>query len=478
MQILVVGAAGFVGSRLIPRLRGRGHNVLSADSPERHERFRRTDSEQVIELDVGDVDAFLDATRGIDLVFYLRDSVDGDRFGFQARDRAGARNLAEVAARNGVRRIVILSGLADDAGNASAQLRSRHEVGEILRGGSTPVTEFRAGLVVGAGAPSMVMLRQLVERLTLMLMPKWVTTRTQPIALDDLIRYLVLSPEDAVCGDVTYEIGGPEVMTYRAMMERYARLRGWRRLMVQLPVTTPKLSSYWVDLVTSLPDSSAGPLIESLREATVVGDDRAIRTFGPPEVSFEEALRRASAGSPSGRNTQRGGVLRGARSQAGGFLRRRLWPDVLLDERVRVIAADPQRVWNVAVAMGGRRGYPILDVLWRVRGAMDRIVGGPGLNRRGPSAEDVAVGDQLDFWRITEMDPGRRMRLRAMMKVPGDAELEIAVRGGQGVTVFAQTARFRPSGVIGRMYWWALYPVHWIIFRGMADRVARVATSD
>jgi uncharacterized protein YbjT (DUF2867 family) len=477
MHILVVGAAGFVGSRLTPRLRERGHNVRSADSRKRHGYSPPLDTEQVVELDVSDIDAFLDVTRGIDLVFYLRDSHDGDGFGFQALDRTGARNLVAAAERSGVRRIVILSGLADDAGNASAQLRSRHEVGEILRGGSTPVTEFRAGLVVGAGAPSMVMLRQLVERLPLMLMPKWVTTRTQPIAIDDLVRYLVLSPEDPVCGNVTYEIGGPEVMTYRAMMERYARLHGWRRLMVQLPVTTPKLSSYWVDLVTSLPDSSAGPLIEGLREATVVQDDRAIRAFGPPEVSFEEALRRASARLPSATMTEHSGVFRSARSQVGGFLRRRLWPDILLDERVRVIATDPQRVWNVAVAMGGRRGYPILDVLWRVRGAMDRLVGGPGLNRRGPSAEDVAVGDQLDFWRITEMDPGRRLRLRALMKVPGDAELEIAVRGGGGVTVFAQTARFRPSGVIGRLYWWALYPVHWIIFRGMADRVARIATS-
>jgi uncharacterized protein YbjT (DUF2867 family) len=477
MHILVVGAAGFLGSRLIPRLRERGHTVRSADSQERHERLPRADTGPVVELDVSDRDALLDATRGIDLVFYLRDSVDGDRFGFQARDRAAARNLAEAAERNGVRRIVILSGLADDAGNASAQLRSRHEVGEILRGGATPVTEFRAGLVVGAGAPSMVMLRQLVERLPLMIMPKWVRTRTQPIAIDDLVRYLALSPEDTTCGDVTYEIGGQEVLTYREMMERYARLHGWRRIMVQVPVVAPRLSSYWVDLVTSLPDSSAGPLIDGLRQATVVRDDRATRAFGPPEVTFEEGLRRAIRETPQRVVARHRSMVRGTPSQFGGFVSRRLWPRVLLDERIRVIAAEPQQVWSVAVAMGGRRGYPILDGLWRARGAADKLVGGPGLNRRGPSAEDVAVGDQLDFWRITELDPGRRLRLHALMKVPGDAELEIAVQGGQGVTVFAQTARFRPTGLIGRLYWWTLYPVHWIIFRGMADRVARIATS-
>ncbi len=464
MKILVIGATGFVGTRLVPRLIERGHDV-------------RTGPPRLDEAGSGDLPSLLSATDGVGVVYYLAPSLDGDSFSFDAHHRAAARNLTEAAERNGVRRIIFLSGLADDAGNASAQLRSRHEVGELLRSGLTPVTEFRSGLIVGDGAPSFVMLRQLVERLPLMLMPRWVATRTQPIALDDVVRYLALSLEDAARGNVTYDIGGPEIMTYRSMMERYARWLGRRRIMVQLPVVTPRWSAYWVDLVTSLPDSSARPLIEGLREATVLRDDAAIRAFGPPEIGFEEALRRATDGASTQQDARPRRIVR-LYTQLAGFLSRRLYPDVLLDERVRTIPADTRSVWHSAIAIGGRRGYPMLDWLWRIRGALDRAMGGPGLNRRGPSAEEVAVGDQLDFWRIIELDTGRRLLLRALMKAPGEAELELAVRGNGHATVFVQTARFRPAGLLGRMYWWSLYPIHWMIFRGMADRVVRVATPE
>jgi hypothetical protein len=283
-----------------------------------------------------------------------------------------------------------------------------------------------------------------------------------------------LAADDPVEGDASYEVGGPEVMTYRSMMERYARSHGTPRLMLQLPVATPRLSSWWADLVTDVPASIARPLIDGLREEAVVRDDGATRLFGTPQIGFDEAVRIALAETSAPPERPMRWLVR-VPAHLAGVVRRRLWPDVLLDERVRAVAAEPGAVWAMAIAMGGRRGYPILDWSWRLRGAIDRLIGGPGLDRRGPSAEDVALGDRLDFWRVIELDPGRRLRMRALMKVPGEAELEIVVRNGTGITVFAQTARFRPAGLIGRIYWWILYPAHWLIFRGMADRVAATA---
>lgn len=474
VNVLVVGATGYIGSRLIPYLIERGHTVRCAARNTERSRAELPPGTHLIELDVLDAAALLDATRGIDVIFYLVQASENEGFDFEARDRDGARNVAYVAQQNGVRRIVVLSGLGDDTAALTAHLRSRHEMVEILRSGRTPVTEFRTALIVGPESIPFMTLRQMVERLPVMVMPRWVSVRTQPIAVDDVVRYLAMAADDTTGADATYEIGGPEIMTYRVMMQRYARSRGLRRLMLQLPVATPRLSSWWVDLITDVPASLARPLIDGLREEAIVSDGEAARRFGPPDVGFDDALRRARDASPDGKVHPLGWLVRIPRHLAG-VVARHVWPDVLTDERVRTIDAEPSDVWSVAIEMGGRRGYPILDVLWRVRGAIDRLLGGPGLNRGGPSAEEVNVGDQLDFWRITELEPGRRLRMRALMKVPGEAELEIVVRDGSHSTVFVQTARFRPAGLLGRLYWITLYPVHWIIFRGMADRAASVA---
>ena len=460
----------------MPRLVDRGHTVQCTALGTDRELLQLPGRVDIIGLDVRDPAALAAATRGIDVVFYLVPGNDPDSFDFEARNREGAGNLAAAAEQNGVRRIIVLNGLGDDVTAATAHLRSRHEVAEILRRGAVPVTEFRTALIVGADSIPFMMLRQFVERLPVMVMPEWVSVRTQPIAVDDVARYLALAADDPAEGDATYEVGGPEVMTYRAMMERYARSRGATRLMLQVPVATPRLSSWWVDLVTDVPASIARPLIDGLREEAIVRDDSAARLFGAPQVAFDEAVRLALAESSAPPERPLRWLVH-VPTHLARVVRRRLWPDVLLDERVRAVPAESRAVWAVAIALGGRRGYPILDSLWRVRGAIDSLVGGPGLDRRGPSAEEVAVGDRLDFWRVIELDPGRRLRMRALMKVPGEAELEIVVRNGANITVFAQTARFRPAGLVGRLYWWTLYPVHWLIFRGMADRVAATAGS-
>lgn len=464
MRIVVIGGNGYVGSRLVPELAQRGHCVRSVDRWGNGLVDEHPDVSP--EVDVLDVDSLKAALEGADVAFYLIHSIDGDSFDFEARERVGARNLAQAAEGAGIRQIVFLGGLADEPFSESAHLRSRHEVGALLRAGATPVTELRTPIIIGPGSPSYVMLRQLAERLPLMVMPRWVSTKTQPIALADVVRYLALASESPPGYDVVYDIGGPEVMTYREMLRRFARQMGRRPLMIEVPVLTPRLSSYWVDLVTDVPAALAAPLIEGLRFEAVVHDRRAEQHFGPPTVGFDDAVRKASDESAE--------EVAGWWAHLGQMLRRRFLPEVVVDERVRRLPTTPDVAWSVAVAVGGRRGYPALDWLWRIRGIMDRAVGGPGLNRGGPSAETLSMGERLDFWEVVEFEPGRRLRMKALMKVPGEAELEMSVlRTSEGSSAFVQTARFRPRGWFGRLYWWALYPVHWWIFRGMASHVVR-----
>lgn len=318
------------------------------------------------------------------------------------------------------------------------------------------------------------MLQQLVERLPVMITPQWVETRTQPIAIADVVRYLVEALKDESSEDATYEIGGPEVMTYRSMMMRYAGARGLKRIMLPVPVLTPRLSSYWVDVITDVSAALARPLIEGLRNEMIVRSDAAARKFGPATIGFEEALAVAERARVSRREAPLFWLARLPR-HLREFAHRRFLPPVLSDEQVRRSHADAAGLWRSAVEIGGRRGYPMLDPLWQVRGWVDRFVGCPGLNRSGPIANDVHVGDRLDFWEVVELDAGHRLRMHALMKVPGDAELEIAVHQEEGATVLVQTVRFTPRGIAGRLYWWALYPVHALIFSGMARRIVKRA---
>jgi uncharacterized protein YbjT (DUF2867 family) len=474
VNVLVAGATGFVGSDLVPALLADGHRVrcLSRD-PERA-RSRLPAAAEIVQGDVRDEASLAAAFDGMDRAYYLVHSMEGGEFDFEKRDRDAARQFAREAERAGVGRIVFLGGLGDEASQLSAHLRSRQEVGELLRSGRTPVTELRAGLIIGPGSASYMMLQQLVERLPVMITPRWVETRTQPIAIGDVVRYLVAALDVESNHGATYEIGGLEVMTYRKMMTRYAHARGLKRILLPVPVLTPRLSSYWVDVITDVSAALARPLIEGLRSEMIVRGDAAIRAFGPPQISFEEALIIAERTRESRREAPLLWIRRLPRHLAA-FASRRLFPPVLSDQQVRRSSAPPQVLWKSAVAVGGRRGYPMLDPLWQLRGFLDRLVGGPGTSRSGPPAGDLRPGDRLDFWEVVELDAGRRLRMRALMKVPGEAELEIAVHDEQGGSVLVQTARFIPRGITGRLYWWALYPAHALIFSGMATRIVRRA---
>lgn len=477
MKVLVAGATGFVGSHLVPALQAEGHSVRCLSRNAERASSRLPASVEIVRGDVHDAPSLAAAMDGTDAAYYLVHSMETSEFDFEERDRDAARQFAMAAGRAGIKRIFFLGGLGDEASQLSAHLRSRQEVGELLRSGPTPVTEFRAGLIIGPGSASYVMLQQLVERLPVMITPQWVETRTQPIAIADVVRYLVDALMDESGEDATYEIGGPEVMTYRSMMMRYAGARGLKRIMLPVPVLTPRLSSYWVDVITDVSAALARPLIEGLRSEMIVRGDAAARKFGPATIGFEEALAVAERARVSRREAPFVWLVRLPR-HLREFANRRFLPPVLSDEQVRMSHADAPGLWRSALEIGGRRGYPMLDPLWQVRGWFDRIVGGPGLNRSGPTASDVRVGDRLDFWEVVELDAGHRLRMRALMKVPGEAELEIAVHSEEDATVLVQTARFTPRGAVGRLYWWALYPMHVLIFSGMARRIVKRAEEE
>jgi uncharacterized protein YbjT (DUF2867 family) len=475
MRIAVTGVTGFVGHHLAHALLDRGHTVTGITRSATRARSSVPGAVELAEADVRDATAAARALAGCNVAFYLVHSMEGDTFDFEERDRAAARSFARACDEAGVRRIVFLGGLGDSAHVLSAHLRSRQEVGQILRSGGAAVTELRAGLIIGAGSASFTMLRQLVERLPVMVTPRWVSTRTQPIAIDDVVRYLVAAAEEQADNDLVYEIGGPEVMDYSTMMARFASWNGISRLMIPVPVLTPKLSSYWVDLVTDVPAALARPLIEGLRSEMIVRDGAASDRFGPPSVGFEEALRLAAGDGPAARQEAPMLWLRRMPGHLRGVAARRFWPPVLTDEQVRTSSASRDELWGSAVAIGGRRGYPVADRLWQLRGWVDRVLGGYGVNRNGPSGDDVAVGDRLDFWLVVELQPHERLRLRSLMKMPGTAELELSIRPAGAAHAVVQTARFRPANIFGRIYWWALYPAHVIIFGGMIRRLVKRA---
>ena len=473
MRVLITGVTGYVGGRLVPRLLARGHTVrcMVRDPARLHGRPWLND----VAITQGDVqdEASLDAAlAGVEVAYYLVHSLGGGH-DFQDRDRRAAQLFGRVARSAGVARIVYLGALGDPSTDLSEHLRSRQQTGDALREAGVPVTEFRAAVIVGAGSLSFEMIRYLTERVPIMICPSWVYTRIQPIAIRNVIDYLTaaLDAPDSI-GQVV-EIGGADVITYGEMMTRYAKLRGLRRALVPVPVLTPRLSSYWVHLVTPIPAAIARPLIEGLRNEVVVRDSRARLLFpGIQPIGYDQAvtaaLGRLEAGS-----------VETAWTDALASSQRDVPPVVLttqdgmvIEQRQLVIEATPAETFRAFSTLGGDVGWLYLNWAWQMRGVLDRLVGGVGMRRGRRHPRDVRVGDALDFWRVEAVEPASLLRLRAEMKVPGSAWLQFkAVPQEPGRTLLSQTAFFAPRGLWGLVYWYALYPIHQLIFSGMIRRL-------
>ncbi len=473
--ILLTGATGYVGGRLLLALRSAGHRVRCLARNPDFLASRVSADVEVVRGDVLDRQSLDRALAGVDVAYYLVHSM-GKGADFEAADREAAENFAGAAERQGVRRIIYLGGLGSEQEVLSPHLRSRHEVGEILRQSGTPVIEFRASVVLGSGSLSFEMLRALVERLPVMVTPRWVHVLAQPIAVTDLLAYLAAALTLEIEGDRVFEIGGADQLSYGAMMKTYAELRGLRRLMIPVPVLTPGLSSLWLGLVTPLYARVGRKLVESICHPTVVRDRSALDTFDIVPRSCRQALvealrnedkelattRWSDALSSAGREPAFGGERVGSR---------------LVDSRSIDVAVSPRFAFRPVARIGGPTGWYFANWLWRLRGMVDLLVGGVGMRRGRRHPVDLRVGDTVDWWRVEEIRPHEYLRLVAEMKVPGRAWLEFKVRGhGDGATI-RQTAIFDSAGLGGLIYWYGIYPIHALVFRGMLRRIGEQAVA-
>jgi len=473
-RVLIVGATGYVGGRLRRRLEERGAPVRCVARQPENLRGRTAPQTEVVEGDVLDAHSMIAALQDVDTAYYLVHSMGADH-DFESRDRQGAENFARAARWAGVRRIIYLGGLGDDSATLSPHLRSRNEVGRILRASGIPTLEFRASIVLGSGSLSFEMIRSLVESLPLMVTPSWVRVRAQPIAIDDLLDYLVAALDLPLPESRVYEIGGSDQVSYADLMSEYARQRGLRRTMIPVPVLTPWLSSLWLGLVTPLYARIGRKLIGSIRHPTVVRDPAAQRDFPIRPRGMVSAI--AAALRNEEREMAETHWFDAASSSGPG----RSWAGVrfrnrILDARSVVVDATPSETFAVVRRLGGDQGYFALDFLWRVRGAMDLLVGGVGMRRGRTHPSRLEVGDAVDFWRVEALEPDHRLRLVAEMKVPGRAWLEFEVRPHARGCTLHQTAIYDPVGLWGLLYWYLLYPVHGPVFSGMLRGIARAAT--
>lgn len=484
MRVAVIGGAGYVGGRLVPELVAAGHQVRCvARRPERLDRVPWRREVEVVAADVVDLDSLVAALNDVDAVYYLVHTM-GQSGNFEEQDRTGATNTRLAAEATGVSHLVYLGGLGSGgAGDLSPHLASRHEVGALLAAGSVPVTELRAAVIIGSGSVSFEMLRHLTEVLPVMICPRWVTETTcQPIGIADVLHYLVAVLDHPPATSQVLEIGGPDVLTYREMMVRYAAVAGLRRrIIIPVRVLSPRLSSHWINLVTPLPYQLAKPLVASLVNDVVVSRERDVRRVIPYDpLSFDEALRRALARVQDLDVTTSWMDSAPTRGPASPMPQDPDWAGgtVYQDRQLATTPATPDEVFAAVSGIGGTRGWYVANSLWTLRGWIDKVIGGVGMRRGRRHPDELRVGDALDFFRVEAYDPPRLLRLRAEMKVPGDAWLEWSITTGpHGRTTVCQLARFHPRGMAGRLYWWGLFPIHAVIWRRLAERLAQAAGS-
>ena len=471
--VLLTGATGYIGGRLLQALEDSSVRVRCLA---RHPEFlqsRVAAGVEVVKGDCLDQASLLPALAGVHTAYYLVHSM-GASGKFEEEDRKAALNFAIVSRQQGVRRIIYLGGLGAQEQALSAHLRSRQEVADILRSSEVPTIEFRASIVIGSGSLSFEMIRALVQRLPVMICPRWVNVKAQPIAVEDVIAYLIDGLELPGEQSSIFEIGGSDQVSYGEIMQEYARQCELRRWMIPVPVLTPRLSSLWLGLVTPIYARVGRKLVDSMRHPTLVRDKSALAVFNVKPKGLKEAIERglrnedrefaltrwSDALSSSGKSSSWGGVQFGTR---------------LVDSRTAEVPVSPHLAFAPVQKIGGANGWYFANILWRLRGALDLLAGGVGLRRGRRDPHTLAAGDGLDFWRVEGFEPDRRLRLVAEMKVPGRAWLQFEVEPNIRGSVIRQTAIFDPAGLGGLLYWYALYPIHRWIFSGMLQSIASTA---
>jgi uncharacterized protein YbjT (DUF2867 family) len=471
--ILLTGATGYVGGRLLSLLQQRDLPVrcLTRRPEALHDRL--TPSTEAVQGDMLDPSTLPPAFVGVDTAYYFVHSM-GASGDFESQDRLAAENFAKVASAAGVRRIVYLGGLGNPDERLSKHLRSRQETGDVLRAHHPQVIEFRASIVIGSGSLSFEMIRALVERLPIMICPRWVQVKAQPIAIEDLLAYLLAALDLHADASQVYEIGGPDQVSYGQIMQEYARQRGLKRWMIPVPLLTPYLSSLWLGLVTPLYARVGRKLVESLRNPTLISNNLSKTVFSVRPRSVRDAIARAlvnedrefaetrwsDALSSSGKPQNWGGNRFGSR---------------LVDSRTVIVNVPPEQAFAPIRRIGGRTGWYYGNWLWTLRGFMDLLIGGVGVRRARRDPENLHVGDPLDFWRVEVYEPSHRLRLQAEMKLPGRAWLEFEVTPCEQGSTIRQTAIFDPLGLAGLSYWYGIYPLHQCVFAGMLRNLARAA---
>jgi len=473
-RILVTGATGYVGGRLIPRLLEAGYSVRAMTRHAEHLQGREwSDDVEIVEGDVLEPETLVPVVEDVTTAYYFIHSMEGGA-NFDDRDAKAAHNFGKAASEAGVKQIIYLGGLgSEEYQDLSSHLESRQQVGDILRQYETAVTEFRAAILVGSGSVSFEMIRYLTERIPVLICPQWVFTRVQPIAVDDALTYLQAALTTPESKNRIIEIGGETVLTYGEMMLGYAKVRNLKRYLVPVPVLTPRLSSYWVHLVTPVPANIARPLIDGLKNEVIVNNQDAQQIF--PDIHpmpYQEAVAHA-AGQLNAQSVDT--TWNDNYAELSGY-RFQQEQGMMIEERQRIIGASPEDVFTVVSRIGGHQGWLYWNTLWQLRGFMDRLMGGPGYrpNRRDP--ERLRAGDVLNFWRVEQVRQKEYVLLRAEMKLPGRGWLEFQLEPQEdGTTCLTQTAYYAPKGFLGFVYWYSIYFIHKFIFDGMIDALKQQA---
>jgi len=474
MKILVTGATGYIGGRLVGTLLLFGHDINVLVREPRKLARRKWPNVKVFKGDVTQPETLSEALAGVEVAYYLVHSLGAPRGDFAERDKQGALNFSKAAKEAGVKRIIYLGGLGVTGPGLSEHLQSRNQTGDALRSTGIPVTELRSAIIVGSGSASFAIIHDLVRKLPIMICPKWVNSRCEPISVRQVIAYLVGVLDEPRTIGQSLDIGGGEILTYKEMMKNCAEVMGRKLFIFTVPVLTPHFSSYWLNLVTQIPIGLARPLVEGLKNDVICQDTRIRDWINIPNISYKEAVRLALEkirlneieSSWTDANTSSTGFV----GEPKGFL--------FEDHREMACKAPPSKVFQAIQKVGGDHGWYHADWLWQLRAGMDWLIGGIGMRRGRPDPERLEVGDPVDFWRVEDKEQDTSLTLRAEMKLPGTARLIFRITPRQSGSNLSVTARFWPTGILGKLYWYSVLPLHNYVFQGMLGGIVKEAEQD